>query len=115
MSSDGRLPTELEVAGLIRAAEAEGGHAAVLRKGDPERGTVLLFLASRGVMSVCLERFTDLDGRSQWRAIATTDLNESRKVAEFLAKRSRFDGDVWAIELDIPDPQRFIANNLPAG
>ena len=65
MSSDGRLPTELEVAGLIRAAEAEGGHAAVLRKGDPERGTLLLFLASRGVISACLERFTDLDGRQR--------------------------------------------------
>ena len=30
-------------------------------------------------------------------------------VADFLAKRARFDTDFWAIELDIAAPERFIA------
>ena len=31
------------------------------------------------------------------------------KFRDFLAKRTRFDPDLWAIELDIADPERFIA------
>jgi hypothetical protein len=33
----------------------------------------------------------------------------STEIADFLAKRTRFDDDLWAIELDIADPERFIA------
>ena len=31
------------------------------------------------------------------------------RIADFLAKRARFDEDLWAIELDIAEPERFIA------
>ncbi len=31
------------------------------------------------------------------------------EIADFLARRTRFDDDLWAIELDIADPERFIA------
>ena len=31
------------------------------------------------------------------------------EIAEFLAKRARFDEDSWAVELDIAEPERFIA------
>ncbi|MGZ7246454.1 DUF1491 family protein [Streptococcus pyogenes] len=43
----------------------------------------------------------------QTRAIAADA--ESQKVADFLVKRARFDADFWAVELDVPDPERFIA------
>jgi len=35
--------------------------------------------------------------------------------ADFLARRARFDEDYWAIELDIADPERFIAETTSAG
>ena len=43
-----RLPAHLEAASLIRRAEAEGGFAAVLRKGDPDRGAMTLIIRDRG-------------------------------------------------------------------
>ncbi len=33
----------------------------------------------------------------------------SNPVAELIARKSRFDPDLWLIELDIADPERFIA------
>lgn len=113
--TDGRLPAGLEVAALMRAVQAEGGHAAVLHRGDPERGAILLFLAKQGRLFAALERILDLAGEYAWRETSLGISPDPQKVAGFLAKHARFDADYWAIELDIADPQRFIAENLPAG
>ena len=37
------------------------------------------------------------------------------EIADFLAKRARFDEDLWAIELDIAEPERFIAETTLTG
>ena len=39
-----RLPAHVEVAAVMRRAEAEGGFATLLRKGDPDRGAVTLVI-----------------------------------------------------------------------
>ena len=39
---DARLPAHLEVAGLIRMVEAEGGFASVIAKGERDAGTILI-------------------------------------------------------------------------
>ena len=108
MSGD-RLATEIEAAGLIRRIQAQGDFGAVLRKGDPERGALLLLIASRGAHVACLERILDLDGRYIWRPCGPTKSAGSAEIADFLARRARFDPDSWAIELDIAAPERFIA------
>lgn len=107
-----RLATSVEVAALVRRVESEGGFGTVLKKGDPERGALLLLVGSRGRHVACLERLLDVSGNYRWAAIGPGDSAESAKVSEFLAKRARFDGDFWAIELDIADPERFIAETL---
>ena len=102
-------------AGLVRRAQAQGDFAAILRKGDPERGALLLVVSSRGQHVACLERTLGLGGKYAWRRIGPADSAESEEVAEFLAKRARFDTDSWAIELDIADPERFIAETTAIG
>ena len=37
------------------------------------------------------------------------------EIADFLARRARFDEDLWAIELDIADAERFIAETTVSG
>jgi hypothetical protein len=107
-----RLPTHVEVAGLLRQVQAVGDFATVLRKGDKERGTVLLLVGSRGRHIACLERLLDLDGRYQWRTTGPDESADSAKVADFLGKRARFDEDLWVIDLDVAQPERFIAETL---
>jgi hypothetical protein len=111
-----RLNASVEAAALIRRAEADGGFAAVLRKGDPERGSLLLVIRSRGGHVTCLERMLDFDtGRYGWTAAGPVDPQSDEELAQFLANRVRFDEDLWLIELDIAKPERFIAETTSAG
>ena len=86
-----------------------------MRKGDPDRGSLLLFVSSRGVHVAALERVLNLDGSYRWQRAGPTDSAGSAEIADFLARRARFDEDLWALELDIADAERFIAETTVAG
>jgi hypothetical protein len=112
---DERLPAHLEVAAIVRRAQTDGDFAAVIRKGDPDRGSLLLIVSSRGRHIACLERLLSANGAYAWDRIGPPESAGSTEVADFLAKRARFDEDSWAVELDIADPERFIAETTALG
>ena len=113
--SGGRLPTHVEVAGILRRVAADGDFATVMRKGDPDRGSLLLIVTSRGGHVACLERALAIDGQYRWTRVGPAESAGSQDLAEFLRKRARFDEDSWAIELDIAEPERFIAETTLTG
>jgi hypothetical protein len=86
-----------------------------VKKGDPDRGSLLVLVASRGRHVTCIERVLSLDGTYQWQAAGPPESASSADIAEFVAKRARFDDDLWAIELDIAEPERFIAETTALG
>ena len=87
----------------------------MIRKGDEDRGSLLLLVASRGRHVACLERVLNIDGSYKWRVAGPGDSAGSPDVAEFVERRTRFDEDLWAIELDIAAPERFIAETTSTG
>ena len=111
----GRLPSGVEAAAIVRRAEQSGDFATILQRGDPERGALLLTVTSRGRHIACLERVASLAGTDEWHSVGPQEDASSTDVAEFLAKRSRFDPDCWQIELDIASPERFIAETTGQG
>ena len=113
--SNRRLPASVEAAGLVRRAQAKGDFATILKKGDPDRGALLLVVSSRGRHVACLERMLTLDGDYQWRSVGPSESAGSDEIRDFLAKRTRFDADLWAIELDIADVERFVAETRLTG
>ena len=110
-----RLPAHLEAAALIRQAEAEGGFGTVVKRGDAERGSLILLVASRGRHEACLERALGADGNYGWRRAGPTAGADPQTLADWSQKRIRFDEDSWLIELDIADPERFIAETGAKG
>ena len=106
-----RLPAHLEVAVIMRRAEAEGGFAMVLRKGDPDRGSLTLILQQRGEIRGILERELGPSFTYEW----TFKPASSESVSELVARRERFDTDFWLIELDVAEPERFIAETTGLG
>jgi hypothetical protein len=86
-----------------------------MRKGDEERGALLIFVSSRGKHVACLERVLDFDGGYRWEAVGPSESAGSKEIADFLARRTRFDEDLWAIELDIAEAERFIAETKLTG
>ena len=110
-----RLPTQLEVASILRRTSTGGDFATVLRKGDPDRGSLLILVGSRGRHIACLERVLAVDGAYRWAQVGPGDSAGSAEVRDFLARRARFDEDLWAIELDFAEPERFIAETTALG
>ena len=113
--SNERMPAAVEAAGLIRRAGADGDFATIIKKGDPDRGALLLVISSRGRHVGCLERMLTLDGGYQWLRVGPGESSGSDEIRDFLAKRTRFDADLWAIELDIAEAERFIAETTLTG
>lgn len=104
-----RLATSVLVSGLSRRAEAEGGFAAVLAKGDPEAGSLLVILTERGRKLRILERLLQPDGRYLWQEVGGQSVAKDDEVSALIARRRRYDPDLWVLELDIPSPERFAA------
>ena len=110
-----RLPAQLEAAALLRRAEADGGFGTILKRGDAERGSLILLVARRGEHYRCLERTLHPDGAYRWERVGPKAGSEPSALAEWSQKRVRFDEDLWLIELDIPDPERFIDETTTIG
>ncbi len=110
------ISASVEATGLIRRAQADGDFATVLRKGDPERGSLLLVVGSRGRHCAVLERTFDFEsGEYRWTRAGPGPDESGEKLADFLGNRVRFDHDLWLIELDVAHPERFIAETTLSG
>lgn len=106
---EGRLQSSILVNALQRRAESEGGFAAVLAKGDPTAGAILVILAERGEKIKILERLLEEGERYAWREVGKQALANEQELQKFLERRRRFDPDIWLIELDVASAERFAA------
>ena len=107
---DGRLPAHLEVAAILRLAESLGGFGTVIEKGERDSGTILLVTMFRGQTARLYERMPQLDGTRAFMLVHEQDTDNPAKFSEYLARRKRQDGDIWILEADIADPERFVAS-----
>jgi hypothetical protein len=105
---DARLPAHLEVAGLIRAVGAAGGFAAVLNKGERDGGTILVICAEKGGNRRLFERMPSAEGHRKWALVRGEDTENKTEFDEYLIRRRVQDPDLWMIELDIANGERFI-------
>lgn len=105
-----RLPTHLQVSGLIRCVQAEGGFATVLAKGERDGGTLLVVLTDRGTLPTAYERMPKADGTREWSISRVQSADDSHAFGEYLARRQAQDPDLWIVELDVHDGERFIAD-----
>ena len=112
---DERLPAGLEASSLVRRAEVEGGFGTILARGDRDRGSLVLFIIHRGVHVACLERSVGANGVHAWQKVGPEAGSSESTVLDWSQKRRRFDPDLWLIELDVPLPERFIAETTAIG
>lgn len=110
-----RVTTDLWVSALVRRAFAAGGFAAVLRKGAAEAGAI--FVVTRGRMGeVSLygpAAQTSYDERKPserlFRRLA--EVADADALDRRMARESRFDPDLWLVEIEAGDD--FIAEAVP--
>lgn len=98
--SDVRLPTELWVQAHLRRCSAAATPAALVRRGEPERGTVLLKLNQIDAGCRILTQARDLDGQLGWLAALGGQLVPETDADAYIARAVERDPDLWVIEIE---------------
>ena len=98
--SEERLPTELWVQLHLRRCSADATPVALLRRGEPERGTVLLKLNQIEAGCRILSQARDLEGRLGWLAALGGKLVPEAEADAYIARAIDRDPDLWVIEIE---------------
>jgi hypothetical protein len=110
--ADDRLTSAMLAGALIRRTQAAGGFATVLVKGDPISGVILIQALEKGRETGLFERMSDYAGGYRLMACGPTADSEPGAVTAYIERRRRSDPDLWVIELDIADAERFAAETI---
>ena len=101
-----RLTSAMLVSALLRRISVEGGNAAVLAKGDATAGSILLICMEKGIVQSVRERVLDQSGVYAWTPVGPADPDA---LSAYLERRRHRDSDIWIVELDIANAERFAA------
>lgn len=103
-----RLPAHLAVAALLRRANDSGGMGMVLARGDAQGGTILILAAEKGSNYRFLEQQRGLDGSTAWVETGPRGA-DAGAILDYWQRRRARDPDLWVIELDVAQAERFAA------
>ncbi len=98
----------------MRQVQVAGGFATVLAKGDADAGSIVIVICENGANTRVYERMPQVDGHRHWHCSHQQDVENTVKISDYLTKRQHRDPDLWIIELDIADGERFIGLSPPA-
>jgi hypothetical protein len=110
-----RLTSSFLASLLMRRVSGEGGMAMVLAKGDETAGGFLLATRDKGRNSGLFERILGPDDSYQWQRVGPQDTVDEVGIDHYIQKRCASDPDLWVIELDIPNAERFAAEIAAGG
>jgi len=104
-----RLTSDFWVSALIRKVQGEGGFAYLARRGSKEAGAIFIKISSRfGTCDLYSPApQTSYEENSDGERMFLRILHEvdDLKVSERMERETRFDPDLWLIELeDVADP-----------
>ena len=110
-----RLTSRIIVDALFRRVRAAGGFGTMLARGDDSAGAILVLCSDRGHVECLLERINGMDGNYRWTRCGPQDVESDEIRESYIQRRRERDRDLWLIELDIPDAERFTAESQPNG
>ncbi len=114
--AEARLTSAMLAGALIRRAQAAGGFAMVVVKGDPISGAILIQAVEKGQEKGLFERVPDYAGGYRLApcgpSVETSRDSEPGSLAAYIERRRRSDPDLWVIELDIAQAERFAAETI---
>lgn len=103
------------VSALIRRVEGAGGFAALLARGEDMGGAILVHTNEKGQFSGLFERMVDFDDVARLVPCGPPAPSDSLTISTYLEKRRASDRDLWIVELDIADAERFAAETICGG
>ncbi|HEV2365320.1 MAG TPA: DUF1491 family protein [Caulobacteraceae bacterium] len=108
------IATEVWVGSLIRRVELGGGFAAVLRKGDPRAGAVLIRTADYRAGDFRLYASAERgEGERVW--MRPTRQTDEATLEAYVARAVAVDPDLWVVEIEASDGARFLTEPVDEG
>jgi hypothetical protein len=107
-----RLTSAMLVGVLMRRVAAAGGFGTVLVKGDETSGVILVQAVEKGQEQGLFERVPDFSGGYQFTRCGPLPEQGADAMVQYIARRRKSDPDLWVIELDIADAERFAAETI---
>lgn len=94
-----RLTSSIFVSAFLRRVFADGGYAAIVRRGNAEAGMIFVVIGARdGTRTLYGPAPQSLAPESGGRAFSMRDPSADIDVA--LASETRFDPDLWIVEAE---------------
>jgi hypothetical protein len=100
--AEARLKAGIWVGMALRMGNAAGRYGAVLRKGDPDAGGVLVLLRGREGLTVLTQIRTAAGAAAWMRATGAAPVDQEAADA-YVARQVRVDADLWVLEFESPD------------
>ena len=110
--SEPSLKAEIWIKAQIRLCDINSIPAVVKRRGDSNAGAILLKLnrLDAGVEVLCQTR--DIDGNHAWMRGTGEGLVSEIEAEVYIDKQTRYDPDIWVLEIEDPKVQYVIENKI---
>jgi hypothetical protein len=99
---EARVKAGLWVSMALRLGNGAGRYGAVLRKGDPDSGGILVVLRGPRGLSV-LSQMRTAEGEAAWMRATGPNPVEQDAADAYVERQTRFDPDLWVLEFESPD------------
>lgn len=87
----------------------------ILAKGDAMAGAILVLAMDRGRNPRFLERGIGPEGKPALVPAGPTEFADEMAVTAYWQRRRGYDSDLWVVELDVPEAERFVAETIVTG
>ena len=113
-----RVKTEIRISAWLRECQAAGSFATIVRKGDADAGIVAIKVfasngEARGMARAFLET-RDFEGNQAFREL-TDGLMPETEADACLQKQTKFDSDLWIVEIENRDGDFFMQDLVLKG
>lgn len=108
----GRLTSTMIVSALVRRMFTHGEHAMIVAKGDPDAGALLFIIAEKGRIVKMIERGTGPRGMIELVEVGPEDVENKQEIEDYCRRRRSRDPDLWIVELDGANAERFAAETI---
>jgi hypothetical protein len=97
-----RLKTSFWVQAQIRLCDLAAIPIAIMKRGDPDAGTVILKIARRERTCEVLSQVRDMDGEMKWMRLSGPNPVPESDADPLIERQTKRDPDLWVIEIEDP-------------
>ena len=95
-----RLKSYLVVRALIKLADKYFIPVSVLKKGDSDRGIILLKITSIDNKAVFFRSKFDYENKLSWQSAGKSESLDIIQSNDFIEKEEKIDADLWILEVE---------------